>query len=165
MKKIKRLFVKMLFSKKQREIIQQAVIFSEYTYRRRGRVDEAAKVQCVLNEITPVIGIIKQTFTKEEVDAIVDNFSKSQTEIFKREIKKAFEAGADSVLKHLKPVGCLCVKKVEENDGKGDGNDNKEEETKKGGEETTATTESAEEATQEEGEETTTEETAATEEK
>lgn len=154
MKKIKQLFVKMLFSKKQREIIQQAVIFSEYTYRRRGRVDEAAKVQCVLNEITPVMGVIKQTFTKEEVDAIVDNFAKSQTEIFKREIKKAFDAGADSVLKHLKPVGCLCVKKVDENDG----NDNKEEETEKGGEETTATTESTQK------EETVTEETNATEE-
>lgn len=113
MKKIKRFLVKLLFSKKQREIIQQAVIFSEYTYRRRGKVDEAARVQTVLNEVTPMLGVIKQTFTKEEVDDIVANFAKRQAEIFEDELKRHLKAGADSAIKDLIPVGCVCLKKVE----------------------------------------------------
>lgn len=111
MKKIiKRFLIKILFSKKQREVIQQAVIFSEYNYRKKGEVDMAARVQCVLDEITPVLGIIKQNFTKDEVDTIVSNFSKEQNEIFKMKLKEAFEEGVNSFLKNLKPVGCICFK-------------------------------------------------------
>lgn len=56
----------------QRRIIWQAVTFSEYTYRRRGNVDEAAKVMAVMNDTEYLFNVIKRTYTKEEVDLIVD---------------------------------------------------------------------------------------------
>lgn len=46
----KKQIFKMLFNKRQRAIIWQAVLFSEHTYRRRGNVNGAATVLTVINE-------------------------------------------------------------------------------------------------------------------
>lgn len=105
MKKIKRLLVSFLFTKKQREFIQQAIIYSEYKYRKRGNVEKAAEAHSVLNETMPILGVIAQTYTKEEVDTIVGIMFREQKQIIDNEVKKAFKAGAESVLKQMKVVG------------------------------------------------------------
>ena len=99
----KRIF-KMLFNKRQRAIIQQAILFSEHTYKRRGNVNAAATVQTVINETEKIFGFDKSHFTKEEVDEIVagvingdkahiqDAFRKG-TEVAEEKIKEAYNAG------------------------------------------------------------------------
>lgn len=71
--KFKTLLTKLLFTKKQRNTIWRALIFSEYKYRQRGNVDAAVAVQMVMNEIEVKLGMVPQTFTKSEVDHIVKN--------------------------------------------------------------------------------------------
>lgn len=99
----KRIF-KMLFNKRQRAIIWQAILFSEHTYKRRGNVNAAATVQTVINETEKIFGFDKPHFTKEEVDEIVagvlnedktyiqDAFRKG-TEVAEEKIKEAYNAG------------------------------------------------------------------------
>ena len=99
----KRIF-KMLFNKRQRAIIWQAILFSEHTYKRRGNVNAAASVQTVINETEKIFGFDKSHFTKEEVDEIVagvlnegkahiqDAFRKG-TEVSEEKIKEAYNAG------------------------------------------------------------------------
>ncbi len=99
----KRIF-KMLFNKRQRAIIWQAILFSEHTYKRRGNVNAAASVQTVINETERIFGFDKPNFTKEEVDEIVagvinegkthiqDAFRKG-TEVAEEKIKEAYNAG------------------------------------------------------------------------
>lgn len=99
----KRIF-KMLFNKRQRAIIWQAILFSEHTYKRRGNVNAAATVQTVINETEKIFGFDKSHFTKEEVDEIVagvlnegkahiqDAFRKG-TEVAEEKIKEAYNAG------------------------------------------------------------------------
>ena len=99
----KRIF-KMLFNKRQRAIIWQAILFSEHTYKRRGNVNAAATVQTVINETEKNFGFDKPHFTKEEVDEIVsrvinegkahiqDAFRKG-AEVSEEKIKEAYNAG------------------------------------------------------------------------
>lgn len=68
---IKRFIYNCLFNKRQRFAIWQAVLFSEYTYRRRGNVDGAAYVRTVINEVAPIAATKQRLFTADEVDAIV----------------------------------------------------------------------------------------------
>ena len=99
----KRIF-KMLFNKRQRAIIWQAILFSEHTYKRRGNVNAAAMVQTVINETEKIFGFNKSHFTKEEVDEIVagvlnegkayiqDAFRKG-AEVSEEKIKEAYNEG------------------------------------------------------------------------
>lgn len=111
----KRIF-KMLFNKRQRAIIWQAILFSEHTYKRRGNVNAAATVQTVINETEKIFGFDKPHFTKEEVDEIVagvinedkahiqDAFRKG-AEVAKEKINEAYNAGFKRVVsKNLKSV-------------------------------------------------------------
>ena len=108
----KRIF-KMLFNKRQRAIIWQAILFSEHTYQRRGNVNAAATVQTVINETEKIFGFDKPHFTKEEVDEIVaevlnegkahiqDAFRKG-TEVAEEKIKEAYNAGFKHCIEEIK---------------------------------------------------------------
>ena len=107
----KRIF-KMLFNKRQRAIIWQAILFSEHTYKRRGNVNAAATVQTVINETEKIFGFDKPHFTKEEVDEIVagvinedkahiqDAFRKG-AEVAKEKINEAYNAGFKRCIEEL----------------------------------------------------------------
>lgn len=87
--KVKNLLTKMLFNKRQRMIIYQSLVFSAYKYRQRGNVDKAVEVQVVLNELSGKLGIVPETFTREQVDNIVDEISKKA----QRDKENAYLAG------------------------------------------------------------------------
>lgn len=96
---MKKFLLKLLLNKRQREIIWQAMIFSEYTYRRRGNVDDAAVVQTVINEIQSAF--VKDTYSKKEVDYIVAQVIKDTRAEYEKQIKDAFRNGVDSCKKEL----------------------------------------------------------------
>lgn len=128
----KRIF-KMLFNKRQRAIIWQAILFSEHTYKRRGNVNAAASVQTVINETEKIFGFDKPNFTKEEVDGIVagvlnegrahiqDAFRKG-AEVAEQKIKEAYNAGFKR-----------CLEEIEKRVEKDKKSDNKEEDNKSDG--------------------------------
>lgn len=98
---MKKFLLKLLFNKKQREIIWQAMIFSEHTYRRRGDVDGAAVVQTVINETRSAFGVVKDTYTKEEVDYIVAQVIKDTRAEAEKQLRKVFRNGVDSSKKEI----------------------------------------------------------------
>ena len=93
--------MKLLLNKKQREIIWQAMIFSEYTYRRRGNVDGAAVVQTVINETQTAFDVVKSNYSKEEVDYIVAQVIKDTRAESEKNIKDAYKKGVDSCRQEL----------------------------------------------------------------
>lgn len=109
----KKQIFKMLFNKRQRAIIWQAVLFSEHTYRRRGNVNAAAAVQTVINETEKTFGFDKCHFTKEEVDNIVagvlndgkahlEEAFRKGSEVAEEKIKEAYNAGFYRCLNEIK---------------------------------------------------------------
>jgi hypothetical protein len=140
MKKIKKFLLKLLLNKKQREIIWQAMIFSEYTYRRRGNVDGAAVVQTVINETQSTFGVVKDSYSKEEVDYIVSkaikdvrvesektikDAYKKGVDSCRQELENAYQKGVDDTMAKIAAVG-IVVSKINENDA-----EQKEEEEQK----------------------------------
>ena len=91
MKRLKRFLMSVCLNRTQRRIIWQAVTFSEYTYRRRGNVDEAAKVMAVMNDTEYLFNVIKRTYTKEEVDLIVDKVVKDCMSEAEARVKVAYK--------------------------------------------------------------------------
>lgn len=98
---MKKFLLKLLLNKKQREIIWQAMIFSEYTYRRRGNVDGAAVVQTVINETQSAFDVVKSNYSKEEVDYIVAQVIKDTKAESEKTIKDAYKKGVDSCRQEL----------------------------------------------------------------
>lgn len=71
MNKIKRFIFNCLFNKRQRNVIWQAVLYSEYTYKRRNNVDGVARVRQVINEVAPVAATKQRTYLESQVNEIV----------------------------------------------------------------------------------------------
>lgn len=127
---MKKLLMSLLFSKKQREVIWQALLFSEHTYRRRGDVDNAANVQIVINETQDKFAIIKKSYTLSEVNDIIARVIKQTKEenedklaqafnngvkSCKDEIEKAYNRGADDAMAKIALAGVAVIQNIEEN--------------------------------------------------
>lgn len=117
---MKKFLLKLLFNKKQREIIWQSIIFSEYTYRRRGNIDKAAVVQTVMNETESAFNVVKKTYTKEEVDYIMANVLKDVREDNDKKIKIAYNKGYADSMKQFSGVAVIHKVKCDEDSQKKD---------------------------------------------
>ena len=71
MKAIKRLFLKMILSKNQREVIWNAILCSEYKYKQHGDTENAIRVGVVKEEVKKIFYSPKTKYTAKEVDKIV----------------------------------------------------------------------------------------------
>lgn len=102
--KAKAFILNCLFNKRQREIIWNAVLFSEHTYRRRGDVDSAAQVQQVINEVATTFGV-KETFTRQEVDEIMKRTGQQVADdiqkVVDQKLQKAYKDGRKAGIKEI----------------------------------------------------------------
>lgn len=145
---MKKFLLKLLLNKKQREIIWQAMIFSEYTYRRRGNVDGAAVVQTVINETQTAFDVVKSNYSKEEVDYIVAKIIKDTKAESEKTIKEAYKKGVDSCRQELETayqkgvddtmakiasVG-IVVSKIKEDDSEQEQEEEQKQDSSEGGE-------------------------------
>jgi len=71
MNKIKRFIFNRLFNKRQRNVIWQAVLYSEYTYKRRNNAEGVARVRQVINEVAPVAATKQRIYLESQVNEIV----------------------------------------------------------------------------------------------
>lgn len=109
MKKLKKILATILFSKKERIIIWNALIYSNKSYVKRGYNVAAKEVKDVMNSVELLFHNNKNNFTSEEVDGIVAKIvlaSEQATtevieEIAKREFKKGVEAGKKMLAKDI----------------------------------------------------------------
>ena len=124
---IKKILFNLLFTKKQKEVIFKAIVYSEYKYRQRGNVDMAVNVHIVFDELSPFLGL-KQTYTREEVDAIVDRLMYERSANESKNLKDAYNKGCrdaiECIQKDLKN-GLVVSKIVVSGDGGSDENCNK----------------------------------------
>lgn len=90
---IKRFIYNRLFNKRQRKAIWQAVLYSEYTYKRRGNVDAAANVRTVINETAKIAATKQPTFLASEVYSIVQAEVAAARKDIDEKLKKAYQAG------------------------------------------------------------------------
>lgn len=142
---IKKILFNLLLTKKQKEVLFKAIVYSEYKYRQRGNVDMAVNVHIVFDELSPFLGL-KQTYTREEVDAIVDRLMDERSANESKNLKDAYNKGCRDAIERIKKdlknglvVSKIVVPGVVENSGDGgaeeDSNVNNENEEQEAGEE------------------------------
>lgn len=142
---IKKILFNLLLTKKQKEVIFKAIVYSEYKYRQRGNVDMAVNVHIVFDELSPFLGL-KQTYTREEVDAIVDRLMGERSANESKNLKDAYNKGCRDAIERIQKdlknglvVSKIVVPGVVENSGDGgseeDSNVNNENEEQEAGEE------------------------------
>ena len=124
---IKKILFNLLLTEKQKEVIFKAIVYSEYKYRQRGNVNMAVNVHIVFDELSPFLGL-KQTYTREEVDAIVDRLMYERSANESKNLKDAYNKGCrdaiECIQKDLKN-GLVISKIVVSGDGGSDENCNK----------------------------------------
>lgn len=127
---IKKILFNLLLTKKQKEVIFKAIVYSEYKYRQRGNVNMAVNVHIVFDELSSFLGL-KQTYTREEVDAIVDCLMDERNANESKNLKNAYNKGCrdamERIQKNLKNglvVSKIVVPDVVENSGDGKSEEN-----------------------------------------
>lgn len=124
---IKKILFNLLLTKKQKEVLFKAIVYSEYKYRQRGNVNMAVNVHVVFDELSPFLGL-KHTYTREEVDAIVDRLMYERSANESKNLKDAYNKGCrdaiECIQKDLKN-GLVVSKIVVSDDGGSDENCNK----------------------------------------
>lgn len=124
---IKKILFNLLFTKKQKEVLLKAIVYSEYKYRQRGNVDMAVNVHIVFNELSSFLGL-KQTYTREEVDAIVNRLMDERSANESKNLKDAYNKGCHDAIERIQKDlknGLVVSKIVVSGDGGSDENCNK----------------------------------------
>lgn len=68
---MKKFLAKLLLSKEQRAVIWNALRYSEYRYRRHGRVNDAVRVKMTMKEVGSFIANTDMRFSAEEVEEML----------------------------------------------------------------------------------------------
>ena len=89
---MKKFILGLIFNKRQREVIWQAVLFSAHTYFRRGNPAKADEVHQVINEVGEAFGV-KETYTKSEVDSLLADAVKELGKKAEKAINRAHNDG------------------------------------------------------------------------
>ena len=101
--KIRRFILNRILNARQREIIWAALLFSAHTYKRRGNMEGFAAVTRVLDETYPILGVKERTWTREEVEALIeessDHISRKINEIAKDSYNKGLQAGRSQAIR------------------------------------------------------------------
>ena len=95
--KIRRFILNRILNARQREMIWAALLFSAHTYKRRGNMEGFTAVTRVLDETQPILGVKERTWTREEVEALIEEsferISRKINEIAQDAYKKGVHAG------------------------------------------------------------------------
>lgn len=126
---MERKVLKEIFNKNERNVIFNALCYSCQRYKKQGRIDEAVKVQSVINHVYDAFGIANLKYTKEEVDKIVDNAMEHSVrkvkEYFSGKIDEAHKAGYEAALKDVS-AGLVSIIGYKENNEEAADNDGEE---------------------------------------
>nr|DAP89517.1 MAG TPA: hypothetical protein [Caudoviricetes sp.] len=100
--KIRRFILNRILNARQREMIWAALLFSAHTYKRRGNMEGFAAVTRVLDETQPILGVKERTWTREEVEALIEesseHISRKINEIAQDAYKKGVHAGRSEAI-------------------------------------------------------------------
>lgn len=93
MYKFKRFIFNCLFNKRQRNVIWHAVLFSEYTYKRRNNSEGVARVRQVINEVAKIAATKQRTYLESQVNEIVKSQVNAALKGTEKKMAAAYKEG------------------------------------------------------------------------
>ena len=108
---IKRLALRVIFTKEQRVVIWNALQYSFYRYDKRGDTKRAIRVGKVIDSVDSVFHDNRKKYSEREVANIIDDTIKAVCEVLKE--RKAAKKDGGCVEVHLMPGAVLDREKCE----------------------------------------------------
>ena len=108
---IKRLAIRVIFTKEQRAVIWNALQYSFYRYDKRGDTKRAIRVGKVIDSVDSVFHDNRKKYSEREVANIIDDTIKAVCEVLKE--RKAAKKSGECVEVHLMPGAVLDREKCE----------------------------------------------------
>ena len=108
---IKRLALRVIFTKEQRAVIWNALQYSFYRYDKRGDTKRAIRVGKVIDSVDSVFHDNRKKYSEREVANIIDDTIKAVCEVLKE--RKAAKKDGGCVEVHLMPGAVLDREKCE----------------------------------------------------
>ena len=108
---IKRLALRVIFTKEQRAVIWNALQYSFYRYDKRGDTKRAIRVGKVIDSVDFVFHDNNKKYSEREVANIIDDTIKAVCEVLKE--RKAAKKSGECVEVHLMPGAVLDREKCE----------------------------------------------------
>lgn len=98
---LKNICLRVALNKEQRLVIWNALQYSDYKYRKHGNVDRAVVTSMVIAQTEKRFGVNKKNFTKEEVNAILNEFTRRVKAERNEELQNAYQAGRDDAIREM----------------------------------------------------------------
>ena len=110
MNKIKRFIFNRLFNERQRNVIWHAVLYSEYTYKRRNNAEGVARVRQVINEVAQIAATKQRTYLESQFNEIVKAQVNAALKGADEKIAAAYKEGKTAGVKATIDEMKRCVK-------------------------------------------------------
>lgn len=98
---IKNICLHIALNKEQRLVLWNALVYSDNAYRRHGDVDGAVVTTKVMEQVEARFGIAGKKFTKEEVNAMLQEYAKRVKEDRKEELEDAYQNGRHDAIAEM----------------------------------------------------------------
>jgi hypothetical protein len=98
---LKNICLRVALNKEQRLVIWNALQYSDHKYRAHGNVDRAVVTSMVIAQTEKWFGVNEKNFTKEEVNAILDEFARRVKAERKEELHDAYQAGRGDAIREM----------------------------------------------------------------
>ena len=98
---IKNICARIAFNKQQRLVIWNALAYSDFSYRRKGNVDRAVLTSTIMAQTERQFGIAGKKFTKEEVNAMLEEYGRRVKANRQEELDEAYQSGREDAIREM----------------------------------------------------------------
>ena len=98
---IKTICLRIALNKEQRLVIWNALQYSDYKYRQNGNIDRAVVTSTIIAQTEKRFGISGKKYTKEEVNAMLNEVARRIKEDRQTELDEAYQAGREEAISEM----------------------------------------------------------------
>ena len=101
MKFFKRIFLHLALSRRQRNIIWNALQYSDYKYRTHQKVGRAVEVARVISETEAIFGVTKRRYTAKEVEQMLIAVGRETRRRMASKVHEAYHSGKQQGIREV----------------------------------------------------------------
>jgi hypothetical protein len=98
---LKNICLRIAVNREQRLVIWNALQYSDYKYRQNGNIDRAVVTSTVIAQTEKRFGVSGKKYTKEEVNAMLNEVARRIKEDRKTELDDAYHAGRQDAIAEM----------------------------------------------------------------
>lgn len=98
---LKNICLRVALNREQRLVIWNALQYSDYKYRQNGNIDRAVVTSMVIAQTEKRFGVSSKKYTKEEINAMLNEVARRIKEDRQTELDDAYQAGREDAISEM----------------------------------------------------------------